>query len=662
MIQSVCSTRRRESIFRPQRRAHPRLDAPSPLLMLLFLTLALDGLAAAASKDLGGGFTDHGVASPVSNHRGTVATVDGEGRNVVLVWLFDHRGGYALLMIDAETGKAEQFPMPFRAGDAVYSSILSSGNKFYTHFNSHFVEFDPAKRAFTFSRKTTPQMAMGMTEDDNGVIWSVTYPDSGLASFNPKTREFVDYGSVHPENWKQYQRYLAADDAGWIYFGLGNTASQIIAFDPATRKATPILSESERKTGSAVVTRDVNGKVYGQNLGGAEANAWYELHRGEAKRLDKPVKVKPKTFIAGHQGLFHDAFPDGKRLKNCNLLERQLTVEDPKAGTTKQVSFEYTSEGAGVMGVDVAPDGTISGGTYFPMRCFSFDPKKDAWANRPAYGQFNALARQGDRVFFGGYGGGFLLEWDPAKPWVNTVKDKPGCNPLFLTDCTPPIHRPHKLLAHPDGKTIIMAGTPEYGYTGGGLLFWDRQTRQRTLLTHEQIIPQLSTCALVALTDGKLLGGTTTAAGTGGEQKAKEAELYVMDMESKKVEWHTVALPGAQWYTDLCMTPSGLVYGVADRKIFFVFDPAKRAIVHQANLEPTLGLTSFEQAPRVFVPGPAGEMYMAFAKGIVRVAPDSYKATLVAESPVTISAGGPYLDGRIYFAGGSHLYSYKLGE
>ena len=61
----------------------------------------------ANSQDLGNGFRDHGVATPISNHRGTVATVDGEGRNVVLLWLYDHRGGYALLMIDAETGKGQ---------------------------------------------------------------------------------------------------------------------------------------------------------------------------------------------------------------------------------------------------------------------------------------------------------------------------------------------------------------------------------------------------------------------------------------------------------------------------------------------------------------------------------------------------------------------------
>jgi streptogramin lyase len=209
------------------------------------------GDALAERVDLGGGFRLHGVATPVSNHRGTVATVDGDGRNVVLVWLFDHRGGYALLMIDADTGESEQFPVPFPpGGDCPSSSILSSRNKFYTHFNSHFVEFDPEKRAFTFCSRTAPQMAMGMTEDDDGVIWSVTYPKSGVVSFDPRTREFKDYGHVHQENWAQYQRYVAADDAGWIYFGIGSTLGQIIAFDPRTATAKPMIPQAERTRGS----------------------------------------------------------------------------------------------------------------------------------------------------------------------------------------------------------------------------------------------------------------------------------------------------------------------------------------------------------------------------------------------------------------------------
>lgn len=615
-----------------------------------------------STQALGNGFFHHGVATPISNHRGIVATADGEGQGVVLVWLFDHRGGYALLMIDAGTGKSEEFPIPFPpGGDCPYASILSSGNRFYTHFNSHFVEFDPVKRGFTFVHQTAPQMAMGMTEDDSGLIWSVTYPDSGVVSFNPQSREFRDYGHVYRQNWRQYQRHVAADDAGWVYFGVGNTASQILAFDPRSGRATPMLPEAERARGSAYVYRDMNGKVYGLALSGAK-EGWYEFYRGEGKKIGRLAQRREKPIITSSQGLFHRDFPDGKRLKDCDLVDRVLVVEDPKTQEVRELRFDYTSEGAHLMGLAAAPDGTICGGTAFPMRFFSYDPKADAWTNRESYGQWNTVARGGDRFFVGGYTGGFLLEWDPSRPWVPTEKDRPDANPRFLTECKPGINRPHALLAHPDGRTVVLAGTPDYGYTGGGLLFWDRQTEKETFIEHTDILPEHATMSLVALPDGKLLGGTTTSPGTGGEKKVEEAELYILDIPTKRLDWHQVVFPGVQGYTDMRTSPDGLVYGFADRRRFFVFDPARRKVVHEEDAEAGFGLTTSQQGPRVFVPGPDRTVYILFVKGVARVDPATFRITMLAESPVPIGPGGDILDGRIYFASESHLYSYRVPD
>lgn len=612
----------------------------------------------ANTKDLGNGFSDHGVATPISNHRGTVATVDGQGRNVVLVWLFDHRGGYAILMIDAETGKAEEFPVPFPpGGDCPYASILSTKNKYYTHFNSYFSEFDPAKRAFTFFEKTAPQMAMSMTEDDEGRIWSATYPSSGLVSFDPGARAFKDYGHLYDQNWRQYPRSVAADDAGWVYFGVGSTMGQIVALDPKTGKAKPLIPEEKRAQGYSHVYRDEDGRVYGQAVPGRD-DAWIAYHRGEA--VGALENRREKAYIAGSQGLFHREFPDGKRVKACNLVDRELVVEDAKTGKEKTLSFDYTSEGAHLMGVAVAPDHTVCGGTAFPMRFFSFNPRTDEWINRASYGQWNTVARQGDRFFVGGYTGGFLLEWDPSKPWVQTEKNDSKGNPRFLTECKPSINRPHALLAHPDGRAIVLAGTPDYGYTGGGLLFWDRQTQQGTLVEHGDLLPQHSTMSLLALPEGKVLGGSTTEAGTGGEKKAKEAELYILDMASKRIEWHEAVFPGAQGYTDLCAAPKGLVYGIADRKIFFVFDPKQRKVVHQQNVQGSFGPTTSQQGPRVFIAAPDGAVYILFVKGVARIDHATFGIAMLAESPVRIQGGGDFLDGRIYFASGSHLYSFQI--
>ncbi len=594
-------------------------------------------------------FVDHGVASPISNHRGIVATIDGDGRNIVLSWLFDNRGGYALLLVDAETGESEEFTMPFPPNkDTPYSSILSSKNKFYTLFNGFFVEFDPVQRAFTFHKSVSRQMAMGMTEDDEGTIWAVTYPNSGVVSFDPMTRTLTDHGYVYKQNWRQYQRYVAADDAGWIYFGIGNTASQIIAFNPETGNAKPMLKETERKRGAGYVYRNENGKVYGQALAG-ENEDWYEFYKGQGVVIGKAHTKDPVFQITSSQALFHRNFPDGKKIEVFDLVDSRLVVRDPVASITKEVNFEYSSEGAWVMGVGASPDGKISGGTAFPMRFFSYDPKTDEWINKAAPGQFNALARQGDSFFFGVYPKGSLIEWRDGKP-------------ILFIDVKPTIIRPHRLLAYSDGRTLVMGGTPQYGYTGGGLLFWDRSNNSSVLLSDSNVIVDQSTMSLVSLPNGKLLGGTTTAPGTGGEKKATQAEIYIMDVATKKLKWQKAILPNVQSYTDMCTGPRGLIYGIADRKIFFVFDVETKEVVHQQDITTDFGPTTAEQSPRVFVFGEKRNIYILLRKGIAKINADSYKITLLAESPIPIHAGGDYLDGRIYFVGGSHLYSYLLNE
>lgn len=638
----------------------------------LFTVLAISGVmllaltttpVSAASVDLGNGFIDHGVATPNSNHRGTVATVDGAGRNVALVWLFDHTGGYALLVIDAETGESRQLPIPFPSrGDCPYSSILSSNNRYYTHFASHFVEYDPIAGEFTFFHETAPQMAMSMTEDDNGVIWSATYPQSGVVSYNPATGEFRDYGQLYKQNWAQYPRSVAADDRGWIYLGVGSTASQIVALNPETGDATPILPEDERVQASATVYRGENGKVYASD-GSTLDDAWLELYEGKATRMAKPEDVTWKSYITGSQGLFHRNFPDGKILRVCSLAERQLVVEDPETKETTEVAFDYTSEGAHLMGMATAPNGTVAGGTAFPMCFFNYNPDTDEWTNHPCMGQWNAVAPGNDRFYVGMYTSGGILEWDPAKEWVPTKADDPESNPLLIHPrSSPTIIRPTQLLVHPDGKTLVLGGTPAYGHTGGGMLIFDLETQTSTLLTHEDLLIYHSIHSMVPLDGGKLLVGSTVSAGSGGERKAEQAELYIFDMATKQIEWHDPVIPGASSFNAMLNGPGDLVFIFANHREFLVFDTSKREVVHQENTEATFGVTNSQQGPRVFVTSPEGDIYILFRKGIASLNPETFEITMLAESPVSIGPGGDYLNGRIYFGSGSHMYSYGVEE
>lgn len=606
-----------------------------------------------------GDFTDHGVASPIGQHRGIVATTDGNGRDVALLWLFDHRGGYALLMIDAETGKSEQFDMPFSPGDAPYASILSGKNKFYTLFKGYFVEFDPAERKFTFHHKTSGA-AMSMTEDDNGLIWAATYPGSGLVSFDPSTRIFTDYGFVHKENWPQYQRSIAADDKGWIYFAIGYTSSQIVCFNPATRETKLTFAEKDRKQGSASLYRNKDGKVYGKSLESDE-NGWITLYEG----ISAPAgshSFNPVKYIADSQSLFHRAFKSGRQIADLDLTTNTMKVADPSGGT-REVKFTHESEGAIVMGVALGPDKTICGGTAFPMRQFSFNPKNGQWTNLAAYGQFNTVESDGKYLYVGGYPGGFLLRWDPSKPYNTTLKERHGnANPAFLGEAKPDVYRPFRILIHPDNRTVIYAGGPAYGLTGGGMVFWDKSTDSMSVLSDTDLVPDQSTMSLAALGNGFLAGGTTTTPGTGGEKKAKEAFLYLMDEKSKKIVWKEAVFPGAQGYNDLVLLPDGNVAGFADRKDFFVFDPKARKLIRQTDIEKELGLgkTVLEQGPRIFVKGDKGRIYIVLQKGIAELNPKTGEIRLIGEGPQPIRAGGAYLDGAVYFVCESHLWSFRV--
>ena len=55
-----------------------------------------------------------------------------------------------------------------------------------------------------------------------------------------------------------------------------------------------------------------------------------------------------------------------------------------------------------------------------------------------------------------------------------------------------------------------------------------------------------------------------------------------------------------------------------------------------------------------------GERRRPLGKGISRVDLATHAITMLAESPVPIGPGGDILNNRIYFATGSHVYSYQV--
>ena len=600
---------------------------------------------AGQSQAQAAGFVDHGIPTPVAQTRGVVSTVDQSGQDVILTWLQDWRGGYAILMVNAETGASQQFDVPFKPdGDEPSAIYLSSKNRLYTLFNSQFVEFDVASKRFTFHGKVNGKTAMSLTEDKDGRIWAATYPNNQLVSFNPQNSSLQNHGQLAKESWTQYPRSIAVDAHGWVYVGSGLAASQIYAYNIQSHATQALLSSSQRVSGTAVVTQSQSNVVYARN-----GRQQFMLTNGKASGLNAGAQVAESSLKGGAQNLVGRGFRSGRRLVSVDMHDRTLVTRDA-SGQQKTVKFNYTTQGAALTFVCATGDNKVCGGTRFPMHTFYYSAGDNKFDSKQLPRQPNVMAALGSRLYVAAYPDGKLFQ-----------ESENGKNEFSeVLNAYPSINRPHAMLIMGGGSQIALAGTPEYGTTGGGMMFWNRSTGQKSRIDHWHLVPNHSVQAMIELSNGMLLGGTTVAPGTGGVTKAgNSGELFLMDANSHEVRWRGAPVPGAKTITDLVVGTDGLVYGLADSVDLFVFNPNNRQVVSVNRFSKDLGPSVYAQGTRAFVKGADGSIYVLLYNGIGKVDTKAHTVTRVVSSPVRITVGGAAADGRIYFGSNNHLYSWK---
>lgn len=600
---------------------------------------------AGQSQAQAAGFVDHGIPTPVAQTRGVVSTVDQSGQDVVLTWLQDWRGGYAILMVNAETGASQQFDVPFKPdGDEPSAIYLSSKNRLYTLFNSQFVEFDVASKRFTFHGKVDGKTAMSLTEDKDGRIWAGTYPNNQLVSFNPQNSSLQSHGQLAKESWAQYPRSIAADAHGWVYVGSGLAASQIYAYNIQSHATQALLPSTQRVSGAAVVGQSESNVVYARN-----GQQQFMLANGKASGLSARDQVAASNLKTGAQNMVDRDFPSGRRLVSVDMHDRTLVTRDA-SGQQKSVKFNYTTQGAALTFVCATGDNKVCGGTRFPMHTFYYSAGDNKFDSKQLPRQPNVMAALGSRLYVAAYPDGKLFQ-----------ESENGKNEFDeVLNSYPTINRPHAMVIMGGGSQIALAGTPEYGMTGGGMMFWNRSSGQKTTVDHWHLVPNHSVQAMIELSNGMLLGGTTVAPGTGGVTKAgNSGELFLMDANSHEVRWHGAPVPGAKTITDLTVGADGLVYGLADSVDLFVFNPNNRQVVSVNRFSRELGPSVFAQGTRAFVKGADGSIYVLLYNGIGKVDTKAHTVTRVVSSPVRITVGGAAANGRIYFGSNNHLYSWK---
>jgi hypothetical protein len=631
--------------------------------------------------------------------KGYVGTTDGSGNDVVLVWLWES-GTYTgwLGMITIDTGEYREFKDP----DVTYpiSSLLSTRNRFYT-LRDVFVEFDPTKPGYSFAEnikpadRESPLWARSWTEDYKGRIWAACHPDATLVSFNPATNTITNHGSMFEHEAEIFPLTVAADDKGWVYVAISSQGVGVVGFNPENGNTLqlPDREFSFNSNRGIRVQPGPDGKVYADVR--AQGGESYELYDGTAATLDEEPRlfadfsfreytyqIDGNQVVTGYAQLAYGTLPSGRRVTEFNLkrVDPYLVVQDPGTGSSRRISFDPSGGATQPMGVTRAPDGTLVGGTYLPHQFFNYDPENGQWFRTPdLYGQLNAMDATAESVYFGVYPKGALDEWDPDARWDPPKEsDSPhnhDRNPSWLatarterTDRGNEVGRPYTVLAHPNGRHVIMGGNRGYGTAFGGLLIWNRERQESTVMTAEEVMPNHNTFSLAPLPNGNFLGGTSTEPAQGGTRKADVAALYEMNLDSKEIVWQEQPLEyvtSGRGYWDL-VAHDGLVYGVTyprGSNRFFVFDPGSREVIHETKLDRR---PPHQQGPQVLHAAPDNRLFIVFEDGTVgEISPDTYAIETVAEPPAelestTVRNGGVVNDGELYFCTDSDLISWTI--
>ena len=247
------------------------------------------------------------------------------------------------------------------------------------------------------------------------------------------------------------------------------------------------------------------------------------------------------------------------------------------------------------------------------------------------------------------------LKLTPQKPAEFVTQPVPA-NPQMVGVFEPDINAPHGACPHPDGKHILISGKPGYGYIGGGIAIYNLETEQAQLLTHDQLIPNQTILSMLPLKTGNILLGSGIYGGHGAGAVEKEAFLAILDWETKKIAWKLTPFPTANEIWHMCWGNDGLIYAIANGYMLVVFDPDKRQVVHTAPIR------EYSNAARsnAIACAPDGNLYALFHNAIVRITPGTFEVEKIADAPGFINAGIAILEGRLYFAIDSHLWSLKL--
>lgn len=602
--------------------------------------------------------------------------------------------------VDPVTGTAvARYDLPTAGGSYAIDSSPDGSVYVGTYGDGRLFRWTAANGVTDLGRPiATETFLWDVSVGDDGTVFGGTYPSGKLFSYTPSTGQFRDYGQLVPG--QAYVRTVAV--AGAKVFAGTDPPGHLVEVDIASgaKRTLPPPAALDPATSWVYDLDQVGGRLYAR-YGGAAPNSlfvydiaagqWtdrldtahglevspadeqgdvYLVRSGQLVRYDPVAKTTTGTGVpfAGRVantrgiGWAELGLPDYPGRSIVGLLWRGLMFRyNPTTGASSFVQTTIQGEPIEITAISDGPDDRVYVGGYLNGGFAAVDPRSGATTEFHTFGQSEAMARHGDRLYVGVYPESRLYAYDPTKAW-NSLEYSPNPQPS-------PVANPERLLdlkaegqirsrgLTSAGNYVAVGTMPDLGLLGGYLVVYDPATGQ--VVTKERNV--VTDQSIVALTyrDGVIYGSTSIYGGQSATPPTQpEAKVFAWSVAEKRKLWELVPAPGKPAVPALTFDGSGRLWGTAGSDVFAI-DVAARQVTTRFSYgtsSTTIGDLDYNPADRMLYGVIAGRDFS-------RIDPATGQRTVIRTGPGTHVDVHP--NGDVYLssgASGTELFRYDLPD
>lgn len=498
-------------------------------------------------------------------------TPDGELKIVGVSAGLSHQ----LQVLDAATGKREFSANPFpKNGGGVGNVAVNFKDGTLLAYGAdktvHYVGPDGITSSAYVSDPDSTHSSFAVATDSKGRIWNGNYPAGNATRHDPETGETIRTSRLSP--YAQYVRALAIDDADNVYAGTGARLPSIFTWHSSSpTKIKEIKLAESRRTGFVrriEAHRDVL-FVYVTEEDGAPNFSIYSLT--DQRWLKVPQKWGPSVVVSASLPGSSDIFAisvSGSTYRLIRIdgttLKASVVCEVP--GAARALKIERTAKKIFANLVCEASSGFRYLRISLSRGAIIKDVRAD-FAARTLRVQTLLPAREGNRVYFGGYLGAGLGRLDllNGETWLSAplsgVKQVEGmleydARTIYIGSYTggvlfrfnPVTGAIKRLISLREkffqsrpccwataGEKVVAGTIPEYGRNGGALVFLNPRKDSDIRVVRCPVAGQ-SVLGLVG--EGRVIYGTTgVRGGYGARDDPKPAHIFAWDVVKSKLLW-----------------------------------------------------------------------------------------------------------------------------